>query len=139
MPVDFSARISQNRGSDQESTGLPGASTTVAGIDPKFYYLTLGLLIVCTIVGMIVAFRFQREVNEDLAPPTEKDLLGPLEKAYYSGLMREDEMQRIRESMARQKGDEAVPASKSTKPRVKPAEVEAPPPSTEPDSETDET
>ena len=109
----------------------------MAGIDPKFYYLTLGLLVLCTIVGMIVAYRFQREVNEDLAPPTEKDLLDPLEKAYYSGLMREDEFKRIRESMARQKGD-AAPASKAIKPRVKPAKVEELPPPIDPDAETDE-
>jgi hypothetical protein len=82
---------------------------TVAGIDPKFYYLTLSLLILCTVVGLVVVYTLHREVNEDLAPPTEKDLFNPLEKAFYSGLMDEAEFQRIRESMARQKG-EAGPA-----------------------------
>ena len=98
---------------------LPGASKTVAGIDPKFYYLTLGLLALCTVVGFIVAYRFQREVNHDLAPPTEKDLLDPLEKAYYSGLMREDEFRRIQESMARQKA-EPLPLSKPPKSKFTP-------------------
>ena len=98
----------------------------MAGIDPKFYYLTLGLLALCTLVGLIVAYRFQREVNEDLAPPTEKDLLDPLERAYYSGLMREEEFRRIQESMARQKGDQPVAASKFAKPRVKPSTVAGP-------------
>ncbi len=93
----------------------------MAGIDPKFYYLTAGLLALCTLVGLIVAYRFQREVNEDLAPPTEKDLLGPLEKAYYSGLMRDDEFQRIQESMARQKGEPIVVPSKLAKAKVKPS------------------
>ena len=93
----------------------------MAGIDPKFYYLTLGLLVLCTIVGMAVAYSFQREVNNDLAPPTEKDLLGPLEQAYYSGLMREEEFHKIRESMARQKGTDATPTI--VKGRRKPAEV----------------
>ena len=51
-------------------------------------YLTLGLLIACTVIGIIIAARFRREVDEDLAPPTDQELLDPLEKAYYSGLMR---------------------------------------------------
>jgi hypothetical protein len=93
----------------------------VAGIDPKFYYLTLGLLALCTVVGLLITYQFHREVNEDLAPPTEKDLLGPLEKAYFSGLMRDEEFQRIQESMARQKGEVYVPASKSRKLAVKPS------------------
>jgi hypothetical protein len=90
----------------------------VAGIDPKFYYLTLGLLALCTLVGLVVAYRLQREVNNDLVPPSERELLGPLEKAYYSGLMREEEFQKIQESMARLKGKEVVPASKPPKPPV---------------------
>lgn len=94
----------------------------MAGIDPKFYYLTLGLLALCTIVGLIVAFKFQREVNEDLSPPTEKDLLGPLEKAFYSGLMREEEFLRIQESMAKQRGEVYVPSTKAIKARVSAAE-----------------
>jgi hypothetical protein len=93
----------------------------VAGIDPKFYYLTLGLLALCTVVGLIVAYRFQREVNEDLAPPTERDLLGPLEKAYYSGLMRPEEFERIQESMAKQKGEPPAKASKAARPTVEPS------------------
>ena len=114
---------------------LRGASTTVAGIDPKYYYLTLGLLVFCTLVGLIVAYSFQREVNEDLSPPTEKDLLGPLEKAYYSGLMREDEFLRIQESMARQRGEEPPPAPK---PREKSSDVEGPPSMPKPDPWPDE-
>jgi hypothetical protein len=84
-----------------------GASKNVAGIDPRYYYLTLGLLVLCTIVGLVMAFRIQREVEHDLAPSTEKDLLGPLEKAYYSGLMDEAEFRRIRESMEKRKSGEA--------------------------------
>jgi hypothetical protein len=95
----------------------------VAGIDPKFYYLTLGLLALCTLVGLVVAYRLQREVNEDLVPPSERELLGPLEKAYYSGLMREEEFQRIQESMARHMEGEAPLSSKSPKPRVRPPTV----------------
>jgi hypothetical protein len=86
---------------------LGGASTIVAGIDPRYYYLTLGLLVLCTVVGMVVAFRFQREVEHDLTPSTEKDVLGPLEKAYYSGLMDEAEFKRIRASMEKRKSGEA--------------------------------
>jgi hypothetical protein len=41
----------------------------VAGIDPKYYYLTLGLLATCTIVGLFVAYRLQRDVAVDDAPP----------------------------------------------------------------------
>jgi len=89
----------------------------VATIDPKYYYLTLILLAACTVIGLIVAFRFQREVEHDLTPPTEKDLLGPLEKAYYSGLMDEAEFQRIRASMERRKGEEiASPPKPSRRP-----------------------
>ncbi len=95
----------------------------MAGIDPKYYYLTAGLLGLCTIIGFVVVFRLQRDVNVDDAPPTEKDILGPLEKAYYSGLMNEEEFQRIRKSMAKQKGvfDEALDGSPANaKPKKKP-------------------
>ena len=88
----------------------------VAAIDNRYYYLTLGLLALCTIVGLIVAFRFQREVEHDLSPSTEKELLGPLEKAYYSGLMHEAEYKRIRESMEKRKLGE--PASAPKRPEV---------------------
>ena len=73
----------------------------MAGLAPKYYYLTLGLLGVCVIIGLYVAYRFQREVNDDLGPTTEKDLLDPLEKAFYSGLMDEAEFRRIQASMAK--------------------------------------
>jgi len=100
----------------------------VAGIDPKFYYLTLGLLGLCTLVGLIVAYSLQREVNEDLAPPTERDLLGPLEKAYYSGLMREEEFKKIQESMAKQAGAESTTVKpRTTALRVRPANIETGP------------
>jgi hypothetical protein len=119
-----------------------GALTVVPGIDPKYYYLTLGLLAsgFCVLVGLIVAYSFQREVKEDLAPPTEKDVFDPIEKAYYSGLMNEDEFKRIRESMARQKGETSSPGSKARKPRPKPIQAEPPTPlvENEPDTETDE-
>jgi hypothetical protein len=108
----------------------------VAGIDPKYYYLTLGLLILCTIVGLIAAYSFQREVSEDLAPPSEKDVFDPIEKAYYSGLMNEAEFQRIQESIAKQKGEEFKPSSKRQKLRSNP--IEAEPPTAPPDTETDE-
>ncbi len=85
----------------------------MAGIAPKYYYLTLSLLGICVVIGLFVAYRFQREVNDDLAPTTEKDLLGPLEKAYYAGLMDEAEFLRIRESMNRGKLDAGPPAPKA--------------------------
>ncbi len=111
----------------------------MAGIDPKFYWLTLSLLALCTLVGLIVAYRFQREVSEDLAPPTEKDLFGPLEKAYYSGLMDEAEFLRIQASMARQKGEEPAPPPKPKaslgRALTTEVEVEGPPPESDPDEE----
>jgi hypothetical protein len=112
----------------------------VAGIDPKYYYLTLGLLVLCTIVGLVVAYSFQREVSEDLAPPSEKDVFDPIEKAYYSGLMNEDEFQRIQESIAKQKGELYRPSSKQRKLRSKSSETEPPTPQleAEPDTEKDE-
>ncbi len=63
------------------------------------YYLTLGLLVACTILGIGVAARFRREVDEDLAPITKKELLAPLEQAYYAGLMHPEEIERIRDSV----------------------------------------
>ena len=111
----------------------------MAGIDPKYYYLTLGLLILCTIVGLVVAYSFQGEVSEDLAPPSEKDVFDPIEKAYYSGLMNEEEFQRIQESLAKQKGEEYRPSSKKRKLRSKPIEAKpTSPPEAEPDTEPDE-
>ena len=93
----------------------------MAGIDPRFYYLTLGLLALCTIVGLVVAFRFQREVEHELTPSTEKEVLGPLEKAFYSGLMDEAEFKRIRESMEKRKAGEEPPAPR--RPVVQKTEV----------------
>ena len=98
----------------------------MAGIDPRFYYLTLGLLALCTVAGLVVAIRWQREVNHDLAPPTDKDLLDPIEKAYYSGLMREEEYQRIRESMAKQMSGVALPLSKAERLKARPPAVAGP-------------
>jgi hypothetical protein len=121
---------------------LYGAPTNVAGIDPKYYYLTLGLLAsgFLVLVGLIVAYSLQREVKEDLTPPTEKDVFDPIEKAYYSGLMNEDEFQRIQESIARQKGETYSPKSKARKLRPKAIDAEPPTPhdEPEPDTESDE-
>lgn len=99
----------------------------MAGIDPRFYWLTLGLLALCVLVGLVVAYRFQREINNDLTPPTDRDLLGPLEQAYYSGLMREEEFQRIQEAMVRQRGEDLLLTSKASKLRSKPADKEGSP------------
>ncbi len=79
-------------------------------------YLTLGLLAVCTIVGIGVAIRFRREVDEDLAPTTAKDLLDPLEKAFYSGLMHPSEIERIRESVKKSSLAKAAPSKILAKP-----------------------
>lgn len=94
----------------------------MAGIDPKFYWLTLGLLTLCVVVGLAVAYQLQRDVNDDLSPPTEKDLMGPLEKAYYSGLMRKEEFLRIQESMARHQEEETTPGKKRARLAVKKAD-----------------
>jgi hypothetical protein len=93
---------------------LPGSDLIVAGIDPKYYWLTLGLLIFCTLVGMFIIYRLQKDVSEDDLPPTAKEVLGPLERAYYSGLMTEEEFKRINQSMAKQK-DGPLPLSKPAK------------------------
>jgi len=110
----------------------------VAGIDQRYYYVTFGLLALCTIVGLAVAFRFQREVDHDLAPSTEKDLLEPLEKAYYSGLMDEAEFQRIREAMERLKPGQTASAPKPPphRPKVEPPSEIVTEPSSEPDTES---
>ena len=86
------------------------------------YYLTFALLIACTIIGIGVAARFRREVDEDLAPMTSHDLLDPLEKAYFSGLMRPEEIERIRESVKRSQDAEiASPgAAKKTRTTTRP-------------------
>lgn len=96
-------------------------------IAAKYYYLTLALLGVCSLIGLIVAYRFQRDVD-DLAPTTEKDLLGPLEKAYASGLMDEAEFRRIQESMRRRKEPESGGSKATARPR--PA-VESEPPASD--------
>ncbi len=115
----------------------------MAGIDPKYYYLTLGLLILCTLVGLFVAYKLQRDVQDSDAPPTEKEVLGPLERAYYSGLMTEEEFKRIRGSMAKQNHvyDESLdgPAAgakgrKIAKPPLTLAEATRPSAPTEPET-----
>ncbi len=67
------------------------------------YYLTLGLLVACTLFGIFVAARFAARSTTSSAPTTAKDLLDPLEKAYYSGLMHPAEIERIRESVKKAK------------------------------------
>ena len=76
------------------------------------YYLTLGLLVVCTCAGIVAAARFRREVDEDLAPTTAKELLDPLEQAYFSGLMRPEEIERVRASVQKGKLPLKVAAGK---------------------------
>ena len=84
----------------------------MTGIDPRYYYLTLGLIILSTIVGLIVVFRLQRDVQVDDVPPTESEVMGPLEKAYYSGLMTREEFENIRQSMAKTKDGTPLPLKK---------------------------
>ena len=79
------------------------------------YYLTAALLALCTVIGITVAARFRREVDEDLTPTTMKDLLDPLEKAFYSGLMRPDEIERVRAAVQKE------PAAVATRPKPRPA------------------
>ena len=79
------------------------------------YYLTLGLLVACTAIGILVAARFRREVDHDLAPTTTKELLGPLERAYHSGLMHPAEIERIRESVKKTKLLDSDPAKASSR------------------------
>ncbi len=67
------------------------------------YYLTLGLLVACTADRDLRCGTVRREVDHDLAPTTAKDLLDPLEQAYYSGLMHPAEIERIRESVKKTK------------------------------------
>ncbi len=113
----------------------------MAGIDPKYGYLTLGLLAFCTVAGLIVVYKLRRDVNEDDAPPTEKEVLGPLERAFYSGLMTEEEFKRIGSSMAKQK-DGSPPPPKPRKAQPSLAETADTATSTEipePDTEEDPT
>ena len=96
----------------------------MAGIAPKYYYLTLGLIAFITLVGFIIAYRLQRQVAEEREPVTDKDLYGPLERAYYSGLMNEAEFHRIQQSMHKQKGtlDQLPPAPPPRKKKVFPVD-----------------
>lgn len=81
-------------------------------------YITLALLLVCFAVTMFLARKFQREVAEDSAPTTPGELYGPLEKAYYAGLMREDEYLRIRAQRDRDQKTKAAPVAAA---KAKPA------------------
>ncbi len=81
------------------------------------YYLTAGLLALCTVIGIVVAARFRREVDEDLTPATSKELLDPLEKAFYSGLMRPEEIERIRASVNKGPVAETIPDRPVTRPK----------------------
>lgn len=94
---------------------------------PNGYYLTLALLAACTVAGIGVAIRFRREVDDDLAPPTTKDVLDPLEKAYYSGLMHPSEIERIRESVKKAKTPVAAHIKPATRSVEAPTEVIPPP------------
>ncbi len=94
----------------------------MAGIQPFYYYLTLSLLGVCVVVGIVIALRFQREVEEEATPASPKEVFGPLERAYYAGLMDEAEYLRIRDSMR----EAGLPVSPI--PRKKPKPPSALPP-----------
>lgn len=85
------------------------------------YYLTLALLLVCTACGILVAARFRRDVEES-APPTARDLLNPLEQAYFAGLMHPAEIERVRESVKRSSQPPAPDVP------VKPRRTQADPP-----------
>ena len=89
-------------------------------IPSKYYYLTLVLLSLCSLVGLYIAYRFQRDVAES-GPTTEKEIASPLEKAYASGLMDEAEFRRIQESMRKLK--EGGSASPPRKLKARPAEA----------------
>lgn len=89
------------------------------------YYLTAAMFLVCTLAGVVLAARWRREVDEDLAPPSGRDVLDPLEQAYFSGLMRPDEIARVREAAERRKagpGEAPVSAAKVIRP-VRPPDL----------------
>jgi hypothetical protein len=67
-------------------------------------YLTLFLLVACFAITLFISMRLRREVAEDSTPTTPKEVYGPLEQAYYAGLMHEEEFLRIREQMAQAAG-----------------------------------
>lgn len=71
-------------------------------IPSQYYYVTLVLLSICSLAGLFIAYRLQRDVAES-SPTTEKDIAKPLEKAFASGLMDEAEFRRIQESIRKQK------------------------------------
>ncbi|WP_435015986.1 hypothetical protein TA3x_003544 [Tundrisphaera sp. TA3] len=83
-------------------------------------YLTLFLLVACFAITLFISMRLRREVEEDSTPTTPKEVYGPLEQAYYAGLMHEEEYLRIREQMARAAAGTAVADQPATAGKKKP-------------------
>ena len=88
------------------------------GLSPSSYTVFLALIALVVTAGTILVYRLRREVDDELCPVTDAELLRDFERAYYSGEMDEAEFRQV---------TEALKAKKSGAPRPIAGPPDAPP------------
>jgi hypothetical protein len=95
-------------GGGDSSTG--GGRTLVRGLSPSSYTVFLALIALVVAVGTIVVYRLRREVDEDLCPVTDEELLRDFERAYFAGEMDEAEFRSVTAALKAKKSGTPKPA-----------------------------
>jgi uncharacterized membrane protein len=81
-------------------------------ISPQYYYVGLALLIVMIVIALVKAYRVWEEIRDVEEPDSPADLLQSFEEARAAGELNEEEMERVRQQLARS----AMPAAKKSSP-----------------------
>jgi hypothetical protein len=79
-------------------------------ISPQYYYVGLALLIVMIVFALVKAYRVWAEIQDVEEPASPADLLQSFEEARAAGELNEEEMERVRQRLARS----AMPAPKKS-------------------------
>ncbi len=77
-------------------------------ISTRYYYVGLALLIVVLVIALVKAYRVWEEIHDVEEPDTPADLLQAFEEARAAGELDDEEMERVKERLARS----AMPAPK---------------------------
>jgi uncharacterized membrane protein len=79
-------------------------------ISPQYYYVGLALLIVMIVIALVKAYRVWEEIRDVEEPDSPADLLQSFEEARAAGELDDEEMERVRQQLARS----AMPAPKKS-------------------------
>jgi hypothetical protein len=89
-------------------------------ISPQSYYVGLALLIGLMVIALVKAYRVWEEIRDVEEPDSPADLLESFEQARAEGELNDEEMERVRQRLARS----AMPAPPPKKPSVSAADDE---------------